>query len=69
MASLEAYRIKFKEACEEEDQIPKMEIADIRFWCDYIQNHKRIKRKVKKQKPVKFWKQIPDIVLETLNEF
>ena len=44
-----------------------MEIADITFWNDYVQNHKRVKRKIRK--PIKVWKQIPDIVLETLDQF
>ena len=48
-----------------------MEIANLQFWYDYIQNHKRIKEKIGKHKqaPIKVWKKIPEIVLNTLDEF
>ena len=48
-----------------------MKIADITFWTDYVNNWKAFKDKTKRsrQKPMKIWKEIPEIVLETLNEF
>ena len=58
MGNLKAYRNKFRLACEEDKLIPKMEIANLQFWYDYIQNHKRIKEKIGKhrQAPIKVWK-------------
>jgi len=46
LKNLEAYREKFANSCKEKKMIPKMEIADITFWMDYIENHKRVKRKI-----------------------
>ena len=54
--NLKEYRDKFRKAIEEENQIPNMEIADLQFWYDYVQNHKRVmkhkklKKELRKQK-------------------
>ena len=71
LEKLEAYRGRFKEACKEKGIISDLEIADVTFWTDYVNNWKAFKDKTKssKQKPMKIWKEIPEIVLESLNEF